>query len=145
MQTVKQRCWWGKIREERSKDSVYRLCVCLFTWFRLLQALYTLQASTSVLASRITCAVPSKSITHNASFCTHDSQAKSRPLCGFKGTRLGICYNAVLITFSRHCYPKRLTVHSGYTFIVSMCVPWELNPRPFALLTQCSTTEPQEH
>ncbi len=25
-----------------------------------------------------------------------------------------------------------------------MCVPWELNPRPFALLTQCSTTEPQE-
>ncbi len=24
-------------------------------------------------------------------------------------------------------------------------VPWELNPRSFALLTQCSTTEPQEH
>ncbi len=36
------------------------------------------------------------------------------------------------------------TVHSGYTFFVSMCVPWELNPQPFALLTQCSTTEPQE-
>ncbi len=29
-------------------------------------------------------------------------------------------------------------------FIVSMCVPWELNPQPFVLLTQCSTTEPQE-
>ncbi len=29
--------------------------------------------------------------------------------------------------------------------LVSMCVPWELNPQPFALLTQCSTTEPQEH
>ncbi len=28
---------------------------------------------------------------------------------------------------------------------VSMCVPWELNPQLFALLTQCSTTEPQEH
>ncbi len=28
---------------------------------------------------------------------------------------------------------------------VSMCVPWESNPQPFALLTQCSTTEPQEH
>ncbi len=27
----------------------------------------------------------------------------------------------------------------------SMCVPWESNPQPFALLTQCSTTEPQEH
>ncbi len=26
-----------------------------------------------------------------------------------------------------------------------MCVPWELNPQPFALLTQCSTTETQEH
>ncbi len=30
-------------------------------------------------------------------------------------------------------------------FFISMCVPWELNPQPFALLTQCSTTEPQEH
>ncbi len=27
----------------------------------------------------------------------------------------------------------------------SMCVPWELNPQPFAQLTQCSTTESQEH
>ncbi len=36
-------------------------------------------------------------------------------------------------------------VYSGYTFyFVSTCVPWELNPQPFALLTQCSTTEPQE-
>ncbi len=33
------------------------------------------------------------------------------------------------------------TIH----FFVSMCVPWELNPQPFVLLTQCSTTEPQEH
>ncbi len=30
-------------------------------------------------------------------------------------------------------------------FFISMCVSWELNPQPFALLTQCSTTEPQEH
>ncbi len=29
-------------------------------------------------------------------------------------------------------------------FFISICVPWELNPRPFALLTQCSTTEPHE-
>ncbi len=28
---------------------------------------------------------------------------------------------------------------------VSMPVPWELRPQPFALLTQCYTTEPQEH
>ncbi len=42
-----------------------------------------------------------------------------------------------------------LQLHSGYKFFVSMCVPWESNPQPFALLTQCSTTEPnrntQEH
>ncbi len=29
--------------------------------------------------------------------------------------------------------------------VLSVCVPWELNPQPFALQTQCSTTEPQEH
>ncbi len=29
-------------------------------------------------------------------------------------------------------------------FCQYVCVPWELNPQPFALLTQCSTTEPQE-
>ncbi len=29
-------------------------------------------------------------------------------------------------------------------FLISMCVPWELNPQHFALLTQCSTTQPQE-
>ncbi len=38
-----------------------------------------------------------------------------------------------------------LQLHSGYTVFISMCVPWESNPQPFALLTQCSTTEPQEH
>ncbi len=27
----------------------------------------------------------------------------------------------------------------------SVCVSWELNPQPFALLTQYSTNEPQEH
>ncbi len=26
-----------------------------------------------------------------------------------------------------------------------MCVAWVLNPQPFAMLTQCSTTEPQEY
>ncbi len=34
--------------------------------------------------------------------------------------------------------------NSGYTFFC-MRVPWELNQQPFVLLTQCSTTEPQEH
>ncbi len=31
-----------------------------------------------------------------------------------------------------------------YTFFC-VCVPRELKPQPFALLTQCSTAEPQEH
>ncbi len=31
-----------------------------------------------------------------------------------------------------------------YIVFVSMCVLWELNPQPLALLMQCSTTEPQE-
>ncbi len=36
-------------------------------------------------------------------------------------------------------------LHSGYTFLINMCFPWESNPQPFALLTQCSTTEPQRN
>ncbi len=35
-------------------------------------------------------------------------------------------------------------VYSGYTFFVSMC-SLGIEPTTFALLTQCSTTEPQEH
>ncbi len=50
-----------------------------------------------------------------------------------------------IYAFSICFYPKRLTVHSGYTSFLSVCVPWELNPQTFALLTQCSTTEPQKH
>ncbi len=30
-----------------------------------------------------------------------------------------------IYAFSRHFYPKRLTVHLGYIFFVSMRVPWE--------------------
>ncbi len=35
-----------------------------------------------------------------------------------------------IYAFSRCFYPKRLTVHSGYTVFVSKCVPWESNPQP---------------
>ncbi len=34
---------------------------------------------------------------------------------------------------------SRLTIQA-----IHLHFPWELNPQPFALLTQCSTTEPQE-
>ncbi len=36
-------------------------------------------------------------------------------------------------------------IQAIHFFFISMCVPWELNPQPFALLTQCSTTEPQKN
>ncbi len=48
-----------------------------------------------------------------------------------------------MYAFSRRFYPKRLTVHSGYTVFVSMC-SLGIEPTTFVLLTQCSTTEPQE-
>ncbi len=36
-------------------------------------------------------------------------------------------------------------IQSDLQYIQVMHVPWEFNPQPFVLLTQCSTTEPQEH
>ncbi len=47
--------------------------------------------------------------------------------------------------FIRRFFPKRLTITFRLYIFISMCVSWESNPQPFALLTQCSTTEPQEH
>ncbi len=49
------------------------------------------------------------------------------------------------IAFSRCFYPKRLTIAVRLYIFISMCVPWESNPQPFALLTQCSTTEPHRN
>ncbi len=49
----------------------------------------------------------------------------------------------LMYAFSRRFYPKQLSVFQLTFFLISMRVPWELNPQPFALLTQCSTTEPQ--
>ncbi len=47
-------------------------------------------------------------------------------------------------TFIRRFYPKRLTVHSGYTVFCQYVCSLGIEPTTFALLTQCSTTEPQE-
>ncbi len=52
-------------------------------------------------------------------------------------------------TFEKYIYITFACMHLADAFIqsdlqcifVSMCVPWELNPQPFALLTQYSTTE----
>ncbi len=51
----------------------------------------------------------------------------------------------ILLTFIRRFYPKRLTITFRLYIFISMCVPWESNPQPFALLTQCSTTEPHRN
>ncbi len=48
------------------------------------------------------------------------------------------------IFFSRHFYPKQVKVHSGYTFFCQYVCSLGIEPTTFALLTQCSTTEPQE-
>ncbi len=42
-----------------------------------------------------------------------------------------------IYAFSRHFYPKRLTVHSGYTCFLYVC-SLGIKPTTFALLTQCS-------
>ncbi len=50
-----------------------------------------------------------------------------------------------MYAFSRRFYPKRLTIAFRLYIFISTCVPWELNPQPFAQLTQCSTTEPHRN
>ncbi len=53
-----------------------------------------------------------------------------------------------IYAFSRCFYPKRLTVHSGYTFFISMCVPWEQKDiyhlNDYLLIGRCSFTISRE-
>ncbi len=49
----------------------------------------------------------------------------------------------LLTQLAQQFYPKRLTVQSGYTFFQYVC-SLGIEPKTFALQTQCSTTEPQE-
>ncbi len=49
-----------------------------------------------------------------------------------------------ILHFIRRFYPKRLTVHSGYTYFCQYMCSLGIEPTNFALLTQCSTTEPQK-
>ncbi len=50
-----------------------------------------------------------------------------------------------IYAFSRRFYPKQLTVHSGYNCFYQYVCFLGIEPTTFALLMQCSTTEPQEH
>ncbi len=49
-----------------------------------------------------------------------------------------------IYAFSRRFYPK-LYIYSGYTYFCQYVCSLGIKPTTFALLTQCSTTEPQEH
>ncbi len=53
-----------------------------------------------------------------------------------------LTFNINIYAFSRHFYPKRLTIAFRLYIFINTCVSWESNPQPFAQLTQCSTTEP---
>ncbi len=61
------------------------------------------------------------------------------------GGELALFHHIYIYAFSRRFYPKRLTIAFRLYIFISMCVPWESNPQPFALLTQCSTTEPHRN
>ncbi len=56
-----------------------------------------------------------------------------------------LCFIIYIYAFSRRFYPKRLTITFRLYIFISMCVLWESNPQPFALLAQCSTTEPHRN
>ncbi len=72
--------------------------------------------------------------------------ARRKPLLSARHMKKHLNHYIYIYAFIRHFYPKRLTVlFRLYIFFISKCVPWELNPQHLVLLTQCSTTEPQEH
>ncbi len=48
------------------------------------------------------------------------------------------CIYIYIYAFSRRFYPKRLTVHSGYTFFCQYVCSLGIEPTTFALLMQCS-------
>ncbi len=62
------------------------------------------------------------------------------------------CWERQALTFHKHpclcfigekkCYKGLEMRVSKFLILINMYVPWESNPQPFALLTQCSTTEP---
>ncbi len=55
-------------------------------------------------------------------------------------------YYIYIYACSRCFYPKRLhSVHSGYTFFLVNKCSLGIESTTFAVLTQCFTTEPQEH
>ncbi len=72
---------------------------------------------------------------------------KTKTVRFFKKSRIDKNYSFIYIyiyAFSRRFYPKRLTVHSGYTYFYQYMCSLRIEPTTFALLIQCSTTEPQK-
>ncbi len=131
---LKLRCFWETDRNIKISRTIF------FTNFLGLRCFWETQPSL-LLTNRVynsrALSQYSPSLLHKYFVCTYEFHNIAQ--------RQFVPIYIYIYAFSRRFYPKRLTVHSGYTFFISMCVPWELNPQPFALLTQCSTTEPQEH
>ncbi len=63
----------------------------------------------------------------------------------FKNTEQQFCKLFTFMHLVDALIQSNLHYIQAIIFIISLCVPWELNPQPFALVTQCSATEPQEH
>ncbi len=71
-------------------------------------------------------------------FWTCRPHTESRDLCmPLRSTSFQFSLYIYIYAFSRRFYPKRLTVHSGYTFFCQY-VSMGIEPTTFALLTQCS-------
>ncbi len=72
-----------------------------------------------------------------------------RKRCGSNSVNLLRVHLCLGMFWTHSLLSDRLSLKTYSAFrlyiLLSVCVPWESNPQPFALLTQCSTTEPQEH
>ncbi len=74
-------------------------------------------------------------------FWTCRPHTESRDLCmplSVRSTSFQFSLYISIYAFSRHFYPKRLTVHSGYTFFCQYVCSLGIKPTTFALLTQFS-------
>ncbi len=76
---------------------------------------------------------------------TLDSSHAKTSHAATSASKIWISQKSNWFAFSRCFYPKRLAIAFRLYIFISTCVLWESNPQLFALLTQCSTTEPHRN
>ncbi len=86
------------------------------------------------------CGLPVVCITYSLALCDYLHQNKT--LCLYLKN---IFLSCITFTHLADAFIQSDLQCIQAIYFVSMCVPWELNPQLFALLMQCSTTEPQEY